>query len=74
MNNNNILASVALQNGVTESEVRKSIDEVIKAGLENPDPKVRKRWRSIPHKGKTPTAEEVIDYFVKETRGEWIIL
>lgn len=72
--NNNVLAEVARQHGVTESEVRKNIDEVIKSGMENPDPKVREKWRSIPCRGKTPTAEEVIDYFVKETQGEWLIL
>lgn len=69
MNRNDILTRLALQNGVSVPEVRKEIEQAIKAGMENPDPEVREKWRSIPCRGKTPTVEEALDYFIKEAKG-----
>lgn len=70
MNRNDILTRLALQNGVSVPEIRKEIEQAIKAGMENPDPEVRESWHTIPRKGKIPTVEEVIDFFSKAVKGE----
>lgn len=58
----NVLAAVAKQNGVSVSEVEMEINKALEAAKINPDPAVQTAWAKIPHKGKTPTAEEVIAY------------
>lgn len=55
-----IIKQVARNNGVSEEEVRAEMKAAMMAGWNNPDPKVRELWSSIPCEGKMPTPEELI--------------
>ena len=53
---------------VPETEVRREIDKAIEIGMSDPDPAVQAKWQTIPHKGEKPTAEELIDWVVKQIK------
>ena len=55
-----IIAEIARDHGVPESEVRAEMMAAMQAGMENPDSEVRARWASIQWRGKEPTVEEFI--------------
>ena len=41
----------------------------IDAGFDNPDPDVQEEWKKMTLKGDRPTPEEVINYAVKQLKG-----
>ena len=41
----------------------------IDAGFDNPDPAVQAEWKKVNLKGDRPTLEEVINYAVKQLKG-----
>ena len=41
----------------------------IDAGFDNPDPDVQEEWKKMTLKGDGPTPEEVINYAVKQLKG-----
>lgn len=57
---NSVISKIAIQEGISEREVRNAMQEAIIAGFENPDPLVRSRWEQISNEGKAPTPETVI--------------
>ena len=59
--NNNIFKDVAIQNGVTESEVRREIEKTIAEACKDPDAPINNIG-----KGRVPTPEEVMEYVMKE--------
>jgi hypothetical protein len=59
---------IAAENNTTVEEVRKEIELAIRAGLANPDPKVRAEWAKIPKAGEIPTPEETIAYCVRQIK------
>ena len=59
--NNNIFKDVAIQNGVTESEVRREIEKTIAEACKDPDAPINNIG-----KGSVPTPEEVMEYVMKE--------
>lgn len=63
------LEAVAKKNGVSIEAVKREINFAIAIARENSDPKVQAFWNSVPHKGKTPTPEEVIAYIAAMGRG-----
>ena len=52
--------SVAEEHGTTEQEVREEMMNAMRAGMDNPDPKIRAMWDAIPRVGPEPTVEEFI--------------
>ena len=63
-----IFEEIAAENNTTVGEVWREMEAAIQAGISCPDPKVQAQWARIPRKGDIPTPEEVIDYFVRQTR------
>jgi hypothetical protein len=61
MKDNNIFKDVAIQNGVTESEVRREIEKTIAEACKDPDAPINNIG-----KGRVPTPEEVMEYVMKE--------
>jgi len=65
-----ILRQVALENGVSLSEVRKEIQSAIDAAMSNPDPAVQAQWKAMSHNGQIPSPEEVIIYLAEKINKE----
>lgn len=63
-----ILEKIAIQNGVSVSEVRSEMQHAIDEGMKNPDPKVQEYWSAIPHKSEKPTLEEVLVHLTKKAK------
>ncbi len=57
-----IIRDVAVSHGVSEEQVRLTIENTAAEGLANPDKNIRWFWRQVPHKGEKATAEEIIAY------------
>ena len=55
-----VIAEIARDHGVPESEVRADMMAAMRAGMADPDPEVQKQWRGIPWRGAEPTVEEFI--------------
>ena len=62
----NVIRVIAERNGVSIDYVRTEIQKIIDIGINNPDPKIRAYWKSIPYKGERPTPDEVIRFFANE--------
>lgn len=56
----NVIKRVAKAHGVSAKEVREEMLVAIRAGRENPDPKVQAMWNRLFPDGKEPTPEEFI--------------
>ena len=63
------IEAIAARNGVTADEVRREIQLAIDLAMQDSDPEIRKRWDSIPSKGKKPTPEELILYISQNISG-----
>jgi len=57
---NRLLKKVAKKNGVSVEEVRRDISLAESMARENPDPKIKAFWDSIPSAGDSATPEEVV--------------
>lgn len=67
-----IFKAVAKEHNVSVSEVRQSIEDMAKKGLESTDVNLRYLFSQIPCKGSVPTAEEIVMHFaliVAKTKG-----
>ena len=62
MNFDNIIRQIAREHGVSPAEVKKDMQEAIRAGMASPDPKVQAEWKRISPSGKEPTVEELLAY------------
>ncbi len=71
MSIDNLIKQIAMQNGVSVSEVKKDLQEALDSGWNNPDPKVQAFWRGIPTKHKKPTLEEVIAYITVKSNTNY---
>ncbi len=58
---NNLFKDAAVQNGVTESELRREIEKTIAEACKDPDAPINNIG-----KGRVPTPEEVMEYVMKE--------
>ena len=65
-----IIAEIAEEHGVPESEVRADMLEAMRAGMENPDPEVQKQWSQIPWQGAEPSVEEFIAWMTLKVERE----
>ncbi len=71
---NEVFSSVAEKYGVTQEEVKKTIEETVREGLQSSDINVRYLFSQIPKKGEEATAEEILTHFaviVARTKGLW---
>ena len=64
MDFNEIIRQIAIKNHVAPEEVYAGMQEAIRIGFMNEDPKVKKEWEKIPFKGSCPTPEEMIPALV----------
>ena len=56
------IRQLAMRQGKKVEEIRTQIKLAMAAGMCSQDPKVQARWKMIPHRGKAPTPEELIEY------------
>lgn len=61
----NYIDAVAAMSGVSPADVRRDIEEAIKAGYSNPDPAVRAYWEKIPKEGQNPHARGGYSFYGK---------
>ena len=59
-----VIAEIARDHEVPESEVRAEMMAAMQAGMANPNPDVQKQWSEIPWRGAEPTVEEFIAWTV----------
>lgn len=57
-----IIKEVAASQGVSEEQIRLTIENTAAEGLNSPDRNIRWFWRQVPRKGEKATAEEIIAY------------
>ena len=60
---------IAEKYNTTPEEVRREMQIAIDAGFDNPDPAVQEEWKKMTLKGDRPTPEEVVNYAVKQFKG-----
>ena len=65
-----VIAEIARDRKVPESEVRAEMMAAMRAGMANPDPDVQKQWSEIPWRGAEPTVEEFIAWTVLKAESE----
>ena len=65
-----VIAEIARDQGVPESEVRAEMLAAMRAGMANPNPDVQKQWSEIPWRGAEPTVEEFIAWTVLKAESE----
>ncbi len=63
-----IFERIAAKHNTTVEEVRREMEATIRAGFNNPDPKVQAQWAKIPRKGDIPTPDELITYVVRQAK------
>jgi len=61
MMKNNVFKNIAMQNGITEEEVRREIEKSIAEACKNPDSPINKIGA-----GSVPTVEEVMEHVLRE--------
>ena len=69
MREKTIYEKIAKKYNTTPEEVRREMQIAIDAGFDNPDPDVQEEWKKMTLKGARPTPEEVINYAVKQLKG-----
>ncbi len=57
-----IIRKMAAEQGVLPERIKRSMEAVIEAGWNNPDPAIQATWSTVPHKGNVPTVDEVLTY------------
>ena len=65
-----VIAEIARNRRIPESEVRAEMMAAMRAGMANPDPDVQKQWSEIPWRGAEPTVEEFIAWTVLKAERE----
>ena len=65
-----VIAEIARDHGVPESEVRADMMAAMRAGMADPDPEVQKQWSGIPWRGDEPTVEEFIAWTSLKAENE----
>ena len=65
-----VIAEIARKHGIPETEVRAEMMTAMRAGMRNPNPKIRKRWREIPWRGTEPTVEEFIAWMALKAESK----
>lgn len=67
------ITRVALENGVSEEEVRRDMLEAMNTARNNTDPAVQARWKTFHYRGSEPTLEEFLvwcSHLAKEMKTE----
>ena len=67
MNLKRIIRQIAKENGVTPAEVRKDMEEAMRASMASSDPVAMAHWRNISPDGKEPKLKDFIAYIAKQT-------
>ena len=65
MNLKRIIRQIAKEHGVTPAEVRKDMEEAMRASMASSDPVAMAHWRNISPDGKEPQLEDFIAYIAK---------
>ena len=69
MREKTIYEKIAEKYNTTPEEVRREMQIAIDAGFDDPDTAVQAEWKKVNLKGDRPTPEEVINYAVKQLKG-----
>lgn len=64
----NFFERLARERNISVEEMKNIISARIEQGLNDPDPKKRKSWETIPCKGDIPTPEEWLKYAVEKLK------
>ena len=67
-----ILAAIrhaAAEYGLTETELRRSMESALAEGRRSTDDSVRAAWEKTPSKGDAPTMEEVFAYLTERLKN-----
>lgn len=65
-----IFGKWAKERGIMESEMKRSISERIRQGMNDPDPEKQDQWKAIPCAGEMPTPEERLKYVVEKLKED----
>ena len=65
-----IFGKWAKERGIMESEMKRSISERIRQGMNDPDPEKQDQWKAIPCAGEMPTQEEWLKYVVEKLKED----
>ena len=65
-----IFCKWAKERGIMESEMKRSISERIRQGMNDPDPEKQDQWKAIPCAGEMPTPEEWLKYVVEKLKED----
>lgn len=60
-----ILSDIARENQISVTKVRRQIQELIDAGMQNDDPGIQAAWGQVERKGEKPTPEELLIYLAQ---------
>ena len=69
MREKTIYEKIAEKYNTTPEEVRREMQIAIDAGFDNPDPAVQEEWNKMTRKPQRSTPEEVVNYAVKQFKG-----
>ncbi len=64
-----IIEQIAKEKHTTTEDIRKQMQDAMELAMKSKNPKVQKRWASIPRAGEKPTLEELIAYISKKLPG-----
>lgn len=70
MNLKRIIRQIAKENGVTPAEVRKDMEEAMRASMASSDPVAMAHWKNISPDGKEPKLEDFITYIATTAKAE----
>ena len=65
-----IFGKWAKERGIMESEMKMSISERIRQGMNDPDPEKQDQWKAIPCADEMPTPEEWLKYVVEKLKED----
>ncbi|MBQ8502661.1 MAG: hypothetical protein IJ491_00085 [Clostridia bacterium] len=71
-----IFSLIAKDKQSTVTEIKNTIEEIARSGLESENVRERHFWLQVPKKGKFPTAEEIVAFlsFIAYHSGESAIM
>ena len=64
----NVLTTVAIENGVSVEVVKQEIQAIIDDLYNSDDPEIKSKWHSITKTGQKPSVEQMIEYLISKVR------
>lgn len=70
MNIKRIIRQIARQHGVSPAEVRKDMEEAMRASMASSNPTAMAHWKKISPNGQEPRLEDFVKYIAKTAVSE----